>query len=525
MDRPDASPPPRAAPGQDLPLLQPRFDCRSGGLVAAQLYARRGTTSHSVTLGDLAGLESAALRAACSRVGAWNRAGQRLTLALNARLELLCTADFLRLLGALLLDTRLEPCCLELNIVMGHGEISDAELAALQHLRQSGIRFVTSAASPISAHQAWVRRMPLDGLEVPARLVQDVTADPEGVAIVRALITRAHNMKLTVNAKGVHTPHVQSVMKACGCDSLQGSQPGEACSLEDFAARLADARPAGPGLEQAAATGRTLLLVDDEQNILASLRRLLRRDGYTILSAASGQEGLEVLAANPVDVIVSDQRMPGMTGVEFLRKAKDMHPESVRLVLSGYTDLQSVTDAINEGAIYKFLTKPWDDAMLRANIEEAFRRKALSDENLRLSAELQRANLELAHINERLRDTVVERERRLSLDERALSLAQDALAALPMPVLGVAPDGMIALSNLAAEQLMADQSPLLGQYAQDILPTALLALIAQGGEGSEGSTDIALGTCRFHVDVRPLPGTTAPRSCLLSFSGCQAHHE
>lgn len=524
MDRPDASPPPHPASGQDLPLLQPRFDCRSGGVVAAQLYAPRGTSSHSVTLSHIDALESAALRAACTRLGAWNRAGQRLTLALNARLELLCTADFPPRLGALLLDTRLEPCCLELNIVTHRGEISDAELAALQHLRQSGIRLVTSAASPISAHQAWIRRMPLDGLEVPARLVQDVTADPEGVAIIRALITRAHNMKLTVNAKGVRTPHVQSVMKACGCDSLQGAQPGEACGLEEFAAHLAEARPAGPGLEQAAA-GRTLLLVDDEQNILASLRRLLRRDGYTILSAANGQEGLEVLAANPVDVIVSDQRMPGMTGVEFLRKAKDMHPDSVRLVLSGYTDLQSVTDAINEGAIYKFLTKPWDDAMLRANIEEAFRRKALSDENLRLSAELQRANLELAHINERLRNTVAEREQRLSLDERALGLAQDALAALPVPVLGVAPDGMIALSNLAAEQLMADQSPLLGQYARDILPAALLTLIAQGGEGCKGGAEVELGARRFHVDVRPLPGATAPRSCLLSFSDCQARHE
>ena len=125
-----------------------------------------------------------------------------------------------------------------------------------------------------------------------------------------------------------------------------------------------------------------LLLVDDEENILSSLRRLLRRDGYTILTATGGLAALELLATHPVDVIISDQRMPGMTGVEFLRKAKDMHPDSVRLMLSGYSDLQSVTDAINEGAIYKFLSKPWDDAMLRANIEEAFRRKLLANARL-----------------------------------------------------------------------------------------------------------------------------------------------
>ena len=110
---------------------------------------------------------------------------------------------------------------------------------------------------------------------------------------------------------------------------------------------------------------RTLLLVDDEENILAAMRRVLRREGYRILTAGSGQEGLELLAANPVDVIVSDQRMPNMSGVEFLRQARAMYPETVRIVLSGYTELQSITDAINEGAIYKFLTKPWEDELIR----------------------------------------------------------------------------------------------------------------------------------------------------------------
>ena len=119
---------------------------------------------------------------------------------------------------------------------------------------------------------------------------------------------------------------------------------------------------------------RTLLLVDDEENITASLVRLLRRDGYTILRASSGQEGLDLLARHMVGVIVSDQRMPGMTGTEFLGKVKELYPDTVRIVLSGYTELNSVTDAINRGAIYKFLTKPWEDDLLRANVEEAFQR-------------------------------------------------------------------------------------------------------------------------------------------------------
>ncbi|MDQ5903807.1 MAG: hypothetical protein QG672_1400, partial [Pseudomonadota bacterium] len=117
---------------------------------------------------------------------------------------------------------------------------------------------------------------------------------------------------------------------------------------------------------------RTLLLVDDEPDILNSLKRLLRRSGYRILTAGSAAEGLELLALNDVQVIVSDQRMPIMSGAEFLSRVKSLYPETMRIVLSGYTELASLTDAINRGAIYKFVTKPWDDDELREVIREAF---------------------------------------------------------------------------------------------------------------------------------------------------------
>jgi len=132
---------------------------------------------------------------------------------------------------------------------------------------------------------------------------------------------------------------------------------------------------------------RTLLLVDDEPGILSSLYRLLRRDGYQILRADSGPEGLEVLKEHPVGVILSDHRMPRMTGVEFLEKVKALHPDTVRMVLSGYADLGAITDAINKGAVYRFLTKPWDDELLRKNVFEAFEHFELRRENARLAQE------------------------------------------------------------------------------------------------------------------------------------------
>jgi PAS domain S-box-containing protein len=139
-------------------------------------------------------------------------------------------------------------------------------------------------------------------------------------------------------------------------------------------------------LTQAIKTARHLLLVDDEEGILQSLRRMLRRDGYVIHLATSAAEGLAVLAREPVGVIISDQRMPGMTGSEFLSKVKESYPDTIRIVLSGYTELNSITDAINKGAIYKFLTKPWDDELLRAHIVEAFARYEMKRDNARLAA-------------------------------------------------------------------------------------------------------------------------------------------
>ncbi len=144
---------------------------------------------------------------------------------------------------------------------------------------------------------------------------------------------------------------------------------------------------------------RTLLLVDDEENIVSALVRLLHRDGYRILKATSGSEGLELLAQNEVGVIVSDQRMPGMTGVEFFIKVRELYPKTVRMILSGYADLDSVTDAINRGAIYKFITKPWDEETLCANIAEAFEHHELMRQKEQLMLEISTANETLAQLN------------------------------------------------------------------------------------------------------------------------------
>lgn len=216
---------------------------------------------------------------------------------------------------------------------------------------------------------------------------------------------------------------------------------------------------------------RTLLLVDDEENILSSLTRLLRRDGYKIFRAAGGKEGLKVLAEQDIGVIITDQRMPEMTGVEFLYEVKQIYPDTVRIVLSGYTELKSVTDAINEGAIYKFLTKPWDDELLQKNIAEAFERYEMKMENIRLADELKSANESLEKANKILSQNVEKKTEEASLNLHVLTIAQEVLENMPAGIIGIDDSGVIAITNKLTEQWLANGSDLLiGSMAKETLP-------------------------------------------------------
>ncbi len=121
----------------------------------------------------------------------------------------------------------------------------------------------------------------------------------------------------------------------------------------------------------------TLLLVDDEANILNALRRLFRPHGYRVLTAESGAAGLELMSSESVDLVISDMRMPQMNGAEFLERVQTEHPDVVRILLTGYADLDSTIAAINHGGIYRYLAKPWEENDVLLTVRHALERKAL----------------------------------------------------------------------------------------------------------------------------------------------------
>jgi signal transduction histidine kinase len=145
----------------------------------------------------------------------------------------------------------------------------------------------------------------------------------------------------------------------------------------------------------------TLLVVDDEVDVLESLRHLFHRS-YRVLTAEGGDQALELLHHNDVHLVLSDQRMPGLSGDEFLSRAKELQPDAIRMLFTGYADIQAVINAVNEGQIFRYILKPWDAVELEGIIRQAAEQYELLAERKRLIAELQATNAQLRRANEEL---------------------------------------------------------------------------------------------------------------------------
>ncbi|TMA36527.1 MAG: hybrid sensor histidine kinase/response regulator [Deltaproteobacteria bacterium] len=148
----------------------------------------------------------------------------------------------------------------------------------------------------------------------------------------------------------------------------------------------------------------SILVVDDEADVVESIRELLRLD-YRVLVATRASEAISILQEGPVDVVMTDQRMPEMTGVELLHHVRETQPDTVRLLFTGYADVRAVIDAINRGNIYRYITKPWDPEDLQVVVRDAVERHDLIAERQRLLGELQRTNEELIRANTELAAT------------------------------------------------------------------------------------------------------------------------
>ena len=253
-----------------------------------------------------------------------------------------------------------------------------------------------------------------------------------------------------------------------------------------------------------------ILCVDDERNVLRALERIFLDDDYEILTAASGEEGLQLLEEPlQVQVVISDFRMPGMNGVEFLKEVFKTHPETIRIVLSGYADTAAVVAAINEGKIYKFIPKPWNDDELRMTVTKALEHFATQRRNDQLAEELRRKNEELSQLNADLKQRAVSCEGGFMQEHRSLVHAALILELLPLGVLTLDGGGTVLQMNREAAQLLQveDQEPV-GKRLAEALPPQLAHLAGELQLPAPGCRTLQAAGTRLRLQALSLPQQT-----------------
>lgn len=237
-----------------------------------------------------------------------------------------------------------------------------------------------------------------------------------------------------------------------------------------------------------------ILCVDDEVNVLKALQRIFLDDPYEILTACSGMEGLDILERNStVQIVISDYRMPEMNGVDFLRQVCRKWPESVRIVLSGYADTAAIVAAINEGEIYKFIPKPWNDDELKVAIGNAIEKYRLQKSNLELARELQAKNEELSRINYKLERIVAEKTHKVLLQNRLLTMEHCILDRLPVAVVGLDQSGMVTQCNRLGQKLFGVGGNVVGRNAEELFPGELQHFIRGIGGEAEADGEVVVG--------------------------------
>jgi len=364
---------------------QPKVDLRTGRISGVEALLRWRRPGHGLLApaefvpvledtGLIGRVGAWVIDAACRQVAQWRDEGVgpvRVAVNVSSRqfAEGDLAAEVTQALARYLVPAELLELELTETALMSNAERT---IIVLGKLKKIGVKVAIDDFGTGYSSLAYLQRFPIDKLKIDIAFVRNITSSPNDAAIALAIISMAHSLKLSVVAEGVESRPQLEYLRRNRCDEIQGFYFSRALPALELGQIIAAGAGLPPGHDPAAQPAQTLLIVDEDVNVLSSLHRLLRPDGYQILTAGTPDEGFELLALHRVHVIICDQRMPALCGTEFLSKVKELYPETIRIILSGYTGLEAVLDSINRGAIYRFYTKPWDDTELRDNIRLAF---------------------------------------------------------------------------------------------------------------------------------------------------------
>ena len=248
---------------------------------------------------------------------------------------------------------------------------------------------------------------------------------------------------------------------------------------------------------------RVILLVDDDQDVLVPMSILLE-DAYRVATATGGGEALVMLEGEKVELVIADQRMPGMTGVELLTRVRERYPDIVRLVLTAYTDFDAMLKAINEGQVYRYIIKPWDQDDMRLTIRQALEWKDLRDSQGRLSAEVSEAHRLITQRNielERAHDTILRQEKLTAVGQFAAEMAHEMNNHLQILLSANEEQLQRAMED---QQVIADQARMMVTIAKDIRDFSIDSTLSFEPKLTDPleSVEFVMRSCSYHPDFR-----------------------
>lgn len=423
-----------------------------------------------------------------------------LRMTVNVSARQLRRPGFATHVANLLRRLSIAPSQLELEITERTLADDDSVLdACLRDLHRLNVRLSIDDFGTGASSLQRLTLLPIHVIKIDRSFTQLAMQGGSALAVARMMCELAHALHLQVVVKGVEAPGEVALFRQLGASHAQGFLISKPLPEEDMRELTRRQQPIAP---RSTNTGQPhLLMLDDEAHIISALRRCFRREGWEVHGTTSPAEAFQLLAQHPIGVVLCDQRMPEMNGTEFLRKVLISHPQAVRILLTGYSEVSAVTSAINEGAVWKVLAKPWDDEQLRRDVQQAFElyREQAAEARKQTEAHLQAEALrtEAAHLRDQL-----------SRQSEALDASRAIVLDLPIALIGLDPQGSIVLSNQAADQLFARGLPLLGDRLSTSLPAELSALLPAGGKLDWQ------GQC-YAVHVQALPGSTGQLLCVV----------
>jgi diguanylate cyclase (GGDEF)-like protein/PAS domain S-box-containing protein len=323
------------------------------------------------------------LKAVCSQIKAWERAGNRsVPVSVNLSARQFAANDLGPTIKRILEEHQVDPALIECEITESALMANTGEaVRTLEYLDRLGVGLAIDDFGTGYSSLGYLKRFPISALKIDRSFVRDVTTDGDDATITRAVISMAHSLGLKVIAEGVETRAQLEFLAEYGCNEIQGYYFARPMPAEDCGAWVREQRRLERPRPASDVRVPVVLLLDDDDDTLAYLERVLARDGYRILAARNAREGLALLRDYRVDVVVSDQNMPGMSGVEFLQRVQTLSPRTMRILTTGFADFQTMADAVNKGGIFRCLPKDIGDEALRDNVREAVQARIHALEN------------------------------------------------------------------------------------------------------------------------------------------------